>query len=158
MKDPKKVLISIVAVIALSAASVSMVSAFGGPGGPGGGCDRGGYSEGAGDKRGRGKDVDIEQRVADRLDWIKYKLRITEKQEPAWKEFTDTIGKSAATMSERREQRGSEQTVIERVQKMRDGAEQMTQVATAIEKMYKTLTPEQQKIADQINPRGMRRF
>jgi hypothetical protein len=158
MKGSKKALITTVAVIGLSVASISMVSAFGGPGGPGGGCDRGGYSQSQGDKRGRGKDVDIEQRVADRLDWIKYKLRITEKQEPAWKEFTDTIGKSAATMSERREQRGAEKTVTERVKMMRDGAEQMTQVATAIEKMYKTLTPEQQKIADQINPRGMRRF
>jgi hypothetical protein len=163
MKGSKKVLITTVAVIGLSVASISMVSAYGGPGGYGG-CDRGGYSDrqqgpGQMQKGGpRGMDVDIEQRVADRLDMVKYKLRITEKQEPAWKEFTDTISKSAAAMSERRQQRNAEQTVTDRVKQMRDGAEQMTQVAAAIEKMYKTLTPEQQKIADQINPRRMRRF
>ncbi len=161
MKRSNKALITTVAVIGLSVASISMVSAYGGPGGYDG-CSRGGYSDrqqGPG-QRGSGKmdRADMEQRIADRLDWVKYKLRITEKQEPAWNEFTGTISKSAATMRERRQQRNTEQTVIERAKQMRDGAEQMTRVAAAIENMYKALTPEQQKIADQISPRKMYRF
>ncbi len=158
MKDPKKVLISTIAVIALSAASVSMVSAYGGFDGPRGSCDRGSYSDGPRDKGSKGKDINMEQRVTDKLDWIKYKLRITEKQEPAWKELTDTIDKSVASMKDARQQRNTDQPVPEKVKQMRDRAKQMTEVANAIEKMYNALTPEQKKIADELNPRRIRRF
>ncbi len=100
----------------------------------------------------------MEQRMQDRLGYMKYKLGITGEQEPAWKEFTDAVSSKTATMRDRMLQRGAQQTVSERVKLLRDGAEQMTQMANAIDKMYKTLTPEQQKIADQINPRRMRGF
>jgi protein CpxP len=165
MKGSKKALITTVAVIGLSVASISMVSAYGGPGGFGG-CDRDGSGygqQGHGQmmhKRGFGSGMggDMEQRIADKLDRVKYKLRITQEQEPAWQEFTEALGKKVATMRDRKQQRGTQQPVAERVKRMRDGAEQMTQIADTIEKMYNTLTPEQQKIADQMNPRRMRGF
>jgi periplasmic protein CpxP/Spy len=165
MKGSKKALISTVAVIGLSVASISMVSAYGGNSGYGC-CDRGGYGDRQQKqgqmmqkgKSGRGMGGNMGQRIEEKLDRIKYKLRITEKQEPAWNEFTDTVANKAATMRDRMQQRGTQQPVSERVKRMRDGAEQMTKMADAIDKMYKTLTPEQQKIADQINPRGMRGF
>lgn len=158
MKRSKKVMISTAVVLILSTASISIVSARGGHGGYGG-CD-GSYSswqQGPGQMTDK-KSTWMQQRMQDRLDYIKYKLGITEQQEPAWKEFTDAVSSKASTMRNRMQQRGAQQTVAERVKRMRDGAEQMTQMAGNIEKMYNALTPEQQKIADQINPRRMRGF
>jgi len=45
-------------------------------------------------------------------------------------------------------------TVAERVERMRNGAGQMTEMADAIEQLYGSLTPEQQKIADELRPMG----
>lgn len=168
MKRSTKALISTVAVIGISAASISYVSAYGGPGGFGG-CNGGGYGAGQPWQQGHGPMMQqrgfnrgfgggMEQFMQQRLDQAKYTLRITKEQEPAWKEFTEAVGKKAATMQDRRQQRGTQQPVTERVKRMRDGAEQMTQMADAVEKMYKTLTPEQQKIADQFTPGRMRPF
>ena len=158
MKRSKKVLISTAAVLILSTASISMVAARGHHGGFGG-CDGGyGYWQ-----QGPGQTMQkqgswMEQRMQDRLGYIKYKLGITKEQEPAWNEFTEAVGSKAATMRDRMRQRGTQQTVTEKVKRMRDGSEQMTQMANAIEKMYNALTPEQQKIADQISPTRMRGF
>ncbi len=161
MKRSKKILISTAAVLILSTASISMVSARGGFGGCNGGY--GGYGGYGNWQQGPGQMMQkqgswMEQRMQDRLGYMKYKLGITEEQEPAWKEFTAAVSSKATTMRERIQQRGAQQTVTERVTRMRDGAEQMIQMANAVEKMYKALTPEQQKIADQISPRRMRGF
>jgi Spy/CpxP family protein refolding chaperone len=158
MKRSKKVLISTAAVLILSTASISMVAARGYHSGFGG-CN-GGYGNW---QQGPGQTMQkqgswMEQRMQDRLGYMKYTLGITKEQEPAWKEFTEAVGSKAATMRNRMQQRGAQQTVAERVKRMRDGSEQMTQMANAIEKMYNALTPEQQKIADQISPRRMRGF
>lgn len=159
MKRSKKVLISTAAVLILSAASVSMVSARGHHGGGFGGCD-GGYGfwqQGPSqmtEKRGSW----MKQRMQDKLDYVKYKLQITDKQEPAWQEFTTALEGKFTTMQDRMQDRGSQKTVTERVKLMREGAENMTQMADAIEKLYKSLTPEQQKLADQLNPMGRRGF
>ena len=91
------------------------------------------------------------QFMQQRLDQAKYQLRITEEQEPAWQEFTEEVGKKAATMRNRMQQRWAQQTVTERIKHMRNRADHMTRLASAIEKLYKTLTPEQKKIADQFN-------
>ncbi len=175
MKRSKKVLLSTVAVIGLSVASVSLVSAFGGPGGHGGhggpggfgGCDRSGYGPSPQWQQGRmmhrpgfdgGFGFGMEDMMQNRLDRMKYELRITKEQEPAWKEFTESASKKMTTMRDRMQQRGMQGTVAERVKLMRDGATNMTEMADAIEKLHKTLTPEQQKITDQISPRMMRGF
>jgi len=111
-------------------------------------------------QRGFNKDFGfgMEQFMRQRLDQAKYLLRITEEQEPAWHEFTEEVGKKAATMRNRMQQRWAQQTVTERIKHMRNRADQMTLLASVIEKLYKTLTPEQQKIADQFNLMRMCRF
>lgn len=158
MKRSTKLLVSTVAVIGLGMGSISMVSAFGGPGGFGG--HHGGYGnwqQGSGmTKEERG--TLMEQKMQDRLGYIKYKLQITDKQEPAWQEFTAALESKFTSMRDRMGNRGEQKTVAERVKLMRTGAENMTQMADAIEKLYTALTPEQQKIADQISPRRMRGF
>lgn len=154
MKRSKKVLISTVAVVGLSLGSISMVSAFGGPGGYGG-CDRGNGQKGP-DKMMQKRGSWMEKKMEDRLGYMKYKLGITAEQEPAWKEFTKTLQDKFAKKRDRKENRGEQKTVTDKVKMMREGAEQMIQTANAIEKFYGTLTPEQQKIADEMRPMGKR--
>jgi hypothetical protein len=159
MNRSKKVLISTVAVVGLSLGSISMVSAFGGPGGFGG-CHGGGFGQqGPGkmmQKRGIGSGM--EKMMEEKLDYMKYKLQITDKQEPAWQEFTQMLESKFTNMRDRIGNRGGQKTVPEKVKLMREGAKQMTQMADAIEKLYGTLTPEQQKIADEFRPMGRRGF
>ena len=160
MKRSTKILITTAAVIGIGAGSVSLVSAHGGCGGGYGMPQQWGQGHGPMMHRGfkRGFGAGMEQFMQERLDQAKYKLRITEEQEPAWQEFTTQIGKSAATMRDRMQQRWSQPTVSERVQHMRDKAGQVSRMADAVERLYQTLTPEQQKIADQFSPMRMRGF
>ncbi len=158
MKRSKKALISTVAVIGLTMGSISMVSAFGGSGGFGG-CHGGhGYWQQSSGKMTEKQNSWMQQRMQDRVDFMKYKLGITKDQEPAWQEFTKVMESKFTTMRDRMEKRGEQQSVTERVKLMRTGAEHMTQMADAIEKLYTALTPEQQKIADQLRPMGRRGF
>lgn len=158
MKHSKKVLLSTVAVIGLSMGSISMVSAFGGPGGFGG-CDGGsGYGQRGSGKMTQKQGSRMQERMQDRLGYMKYKLAITEKQEPAWKEFTTALENKFTAKRDRKGNRGEQRNMTDRVKMMRDGAERMTKMADAIEKFYTALTPEQQKIADQLRPMGKRRF
>ncbi len=158
MKRSKKILIGTTAAIILSTASISMVSAKGGHGGFGG-CD-GGYGNW---RQGSGQMTEkqstwMQQRMQDRVEFMKFKLGITKDQEPAWQEFTKVLESKFTTMRDRMEKRGEQQSVTERVKLMRTGAEHMTQMADAIEKLYSTLTPEQQKTADQLRTMRMRGF
>lgn len=156
MKRSKKVLLGTVAVVGLSLGSISMVSAFGGPGGYGG-CDRGNGQKGPNKMmQQRGSGFNMEERMEERLDYMKYKLKITEKQEPAWQEFTKVLESKFTNMRDRMQNRGEQKTIPEKVKQMRTGAEQMTQMADAMEKLYNTLTTEQQKIADEMSPMGKR--
>ncbi len=153
MKRSKKVLISTAAVLILSTASISMVSARSHHG------DRN-YEDSywRSSQMTEKRSEQMKQRMQDRLDFIKYKLQITAKQEPAWQELTKTLEDKFDSMVDRKNDRDTEITVTERVKVLRDHAEQMVQMADAIETLYKTLTPEQQKIADKLGPMGMRRF
>ena len=104
----------------------------------------------------RGSGFNMEERMEERLDYMKYKLKITEKQEPAWQEFTKVLESKFTNMRDRMQNRGEQKTIPEKVKQMRTGAEQMTQMADAMEKLYNTLTTEQQKIADEMSPMGKR--
>lgn len=165
MKRTTKVFVTIVAVIGLGTASISMVSAHGGfnqSGGYGGygGPQQGQYGHGPMMKHGfkRHFGSGMGQFVQQRLDQAKYQLRITKEQEPAWQKLTDTIRQKMDLKRDHMQQRGAEQTVAERMKHLRDGADHMSQLAGAVENMYKALTPEQKKIADQMTPMRMRRF
>ncbi len=163
MKRSTKILVTTAAVIGIGAGSISLVSAHGGFGGCGGGYGMPQQREqGHGPMMHRGFKgrfgYGMEQFIQERLDQAKYKLRITEEQEPAWQEFTTQIGKNTATMRDRIQQRWGKPTVPERIQHMRDKAVQVNQMADAVEKLYQSLTPEQQKVADQISPMRRRGF
>ncbi len=166
MKRSTKILTGTTAAILITTASISMVSAHGGFN-RSGGCDGYGgpqqWHQGQGSMmhlRGkmRGFGSGMQRFMQQRLDQAKYQLRITEEQEPAWQEFTAEIEKGASTMRDHMQQRRTQKSVAERVQHMRDKSDQMSQMAGAVDRMYKALTPEQQKIADEFTPMRMRGF
>jgi Spy/CpxP family protein refolding chaperone len=165
MKRSQKILVTIVAVAGISAAAVATVSAQGGWGGCRGygpaAYDRSerpmmGY-HGYGKKQG-GMRGDKGQMMIQRMENLKTQLQITEAQEPAWQAFNQAVTEKVAAMADRFKQRGAQVPVAERVQRMRAGAQRMTEMADAIETFYGVLTPEQQKIADQMRRPMLGRF
>jgi hypothetical protein len=170
MKRSTKMILTAVAVVGISAASISYVSA----GGRFGDCGYGqGYGPGQmsmpqggqghwGHHAGFGRDMsgDRTARMEQGLDMLKYKLRITEAQEPTWQAFEQTMKQKMTSHMERREavRGGDGVTVAERVKGMREGAGQMSEMADAIEQLYASLTPEQQKVADELRPMGRMKY
>ncbi|MCW8882042.1 MAG: Spy/CpxP family protein refolding chaperone [Sedimenticola sp.] len=162
MKRSSKIIIAAVAVIGISTA----VAANGrfdrcGYGQGQMSMQGGGYSEQWRHGSGRGMHGDPSARMEQGLDMMKYKLRITEAQEPAWQAFEQVLKSKAEKRMESRKKggAGSQMSVSERVEKMRGRAGQMTEMADAIEQLYSQLTPEQQKLADEMRPmRGMSRM
>ncbi|TVT52966.1 MAG: hypothetical protein FHK82_12740 [Sedimenticola thiotaurini] len=162
MKRSSKIIIAAVAVIGISTA----VAANGrfdrcGYGQGQMSMQQGGYSERGHHGFGRGMQGDPTARMEQGLDMMKYKLRITEAQEPAWHAFEQVLKSKAEKRMESRKKggAGSQMSVSERVEKMRGRAGQMTEMADAIEQLYSQLTPEQQKLADEMRPmRGMSRM
>jgi len=161
MKRSNKIILTAVAIVGISAASISYVSAHGRYDRCGYGQDRMSMQQDYKGDRGQRKfdramKGDPAARMEQRLDMMKYKLRITEEQEPAWQAFAQNVKQKMENRLEQREakrERGTP-TVAERVKQMRSGAEQMNEMADAIENLYASLTPEQQKIADQMRPMG----
>ena len=163
MNRSQKVLVTIIAVAGLGAAAVATVSAQGGWGGCQGYGQQAGmqgerpmmghhrYGMGQGGMRG-----DRSQMMTQRMENLKNQLQITEEQEPAWQAFSQTVTERVAAMAGRFKQRGAQVPVADRVERMRAGAQRMTEMADAIEMFYGVLTPEQQKIADQMRPMGRR--
>ncbi|MCW8908003.1 MAG: Spy/CpxP family protein refolding chaperone [Sedimenticola sp.] len=163
MKRSSKIIITAVTVIGISMATISLVSAGGRYDRCGSGPDGiGQYERGGGhfQRNGLGRDMrggDRTARMQERMDMIKYKLRITGEQEPAWQAFEQTLAESMKSRGEARQaarEAGRQLTVSERVERMRNGATEMGKVADAIEQLYASLTPEQQKVADEMRPMG----
>lgn len=163
MKRSSKIIITAVTVIGISMATISLVSAGGRYDRCGSGPDGMGQYERGGShyqRHGYGRDMrggDPTQRMQQGLDMIKYKLRITEAQEPAWQAFEETLSESMKTRTEARQamrESGKSMTVPERVERMRSGAGNLGKMADAIEQLYASLTPEQQKVADEMRPMG----
>lgn len=165
MKRSSKVIITLVAAAGISMVALTQVSANGR-------YDRCGYGQGQmsmqeGGKgdwgrhgSGFGMAGDRTARMEQRLDMMKYQLRITEAQEPAWQAFEQSVKQKMTSRMERRQAtRDSDgMTVAERVKGMRDGASQMSEMADAIEQLYSSLSPEQQKLADEMRPMEHMRY
>lgn len=161
MKRSSKIILTAVAIVGISAASISYVSAHGRYDRCGYGQDPMSMQQDFRGERGRhgferGMKGDPAARMEQRLDMMKYKLRITEEQEPAWQAFAQNVKQKMENRMERREamRENGRLAVPERVKQMRTGAEQMNEMADAIEQLYASLTPEQQKVADQMRPMG----
>jgi len=159
MNKSIKTLIATVAVVGISAGSISLATANGSWGGD---CGRGGQMHKQGNMQGHSfkqgqrykQGGVVEERIADRLGYMKYQLKITEAQEPAWQTFEASVKERGAKMAGRSKQGSFKQKmpVTERIALMRTKTEQMNKMADSIEALYTQLTPEQQQLADQISP------
>ncbi|MCG8428829.1 MAG: Spy/CpxP family protein refolding chaperone [Chromatiales bacterium] len=151
MKRKSKIALIALVVVGITAGSATLVSAkgrFGGCGGDGPGFSQMGH-------RGYGYDVSVEdvvERVEFRLSRLKNKLDITAEQETAWNNFETAMVDKVKSKFETRQQflEDDKVTVTERVEGMRSKATHLEEMATVIEQLYATLTPEQQEMADQF--------
>ncbi|MCB1759079.1 MAG: Spy/CpxP family protein refolding chaperone [Gammaproteobacteria bacterium] len=174
MKKATKVLVTTVAVVGITAASFSLVAARGGwsgcdgPYGMGRAGEYGEMSRGFGGERGmhkRGFGMDpaarlerMESRMAERIDYMKYKLKITAEQEPAWTALTESLKQKMANKAEHfAAMRDGGFTIQDKVKLMREGSADLKSLADGIDNLYAQLTPEQQKIADGLGPMFGRR-
>lgn len=136
-----------------------------GQGGPGGGPMMQGMHGGPGG----GANFDRmcenhEARLAGMLAFAEKRLKITDAQKPAWTKFADQARASEAPMqSACTSLKGKPQpaNAIERLERMDTmmtaRQTQMHQMLPAIKEMYGQLTPDQQKVADELLTRGQGR-
>lgn len=110
------------------------------------------------------------ERIEARLAYLKTALKITEAQRPQWENFANTLRKHASDMDERIKARRAEMankdtppTAIERLerrqQRLAAASARLNETLAAAKPLYAALSPEQQKIADELiaRPRhGMR--
>jgi hypothetical protein len=153
MKHTRKILAGLIVAAGISGIAIAQPGM--GMGGGGYGCDGMGPMG-----RQAAMKFDPAERAEQRLDYMKYRLKITAEQEPLWQAFADRAraetGKGFQAM---RELAGDEKlTAPERMAKkqalMRERLDTMAGVHESFNRLYAALTPEQRKVADQY-PAGM---
>jgi hypothetical protein len=103
------------------------------------------------------------ERVEARLAEIKNALKITDAQQPQWNAFADTLRKQARAGDERMKERMAQRqkgakpapmTAIQRLERrqafLAAASARTGEVVTAAKPLYAALSPEQQKIADDL--------
>jgi hypothetical protein len=99
---------------------------------------------------------DPAERAEQRLDYMKYQLKITAAQEPLWNAYAEKMKAKAGGMGKgMRSMRGTADDTLsapERMAKMQSFMEErlaaMKDVHESFERLYAALTPEQQAVAD----------
>lgn len=107
-------------------------------------------------------------RVEARLAYLKTALKITDAQQPQWNAFAEARRKQAREMNERMQarksqmaerQQGVQPTAIQRLERrqamLAAASSRLNETLAATKPLYAALSPEQQKIADEVlAPRG----
>ena len=110
------------------------------------------------------------ERVEARLAYLKTTLKITDAQQSQWDAFADTLRKQARAGDERMKARqaqmaegrkGTPPTAIERMERAQTrlaaSSTRLNETLAAAKPLYAALSPEQQKVADELlAPRGHR--
>lgn len=112
------------------------------------------------------------ERVEARLAYLKTALKITDAQQSQWDTFANTLRKQAREMDARIEARRAQRaqgkrdvqvTAIERLERRQErlalASTRLNELVGAAKPLYAALTPEQQKVADELlaqRHRGMR--
>lgn len=112
------------------------------------------------------------ERVEARLAYLRTALKITDAQQSQWEAFANTLRKQAKDMDSRVQARRAQRaegkrdgrpTAIERLERRQErlalASTRLNELVTAAKPLYTALTPEQQKIADELltqRHRGMR--
>lgn len=108
------------------------------------------------------------ERIEARLAYLKTAMKITDAQQPQWDAFAATLRKQAREADERIQARGSKMaqgrkdtppTAVERMEfrqaRLAAASARLSETLAAAKPLYAALTPEQQKVADEVlAPRG----
>lgn len=111
------------------------------------------------------------ERVEARLAYLKTAMKITDAQQPQWDAFAATLRKQAREADQRMQARGSQMaqgrkdappTAVERMEfrqaRLAAASARLSETLAAAKPLYAALTPEQQKVADEVlapRSRGM---
>lgn len=164
--------LAIASALSLGLVSAAALSGPGGMGmgmGMGGGCA--GYGPGGGHHRMMSGNMEqraemMQQRHAERMELLKYRLQLTPEQEAAWQNLVDAQKSHHETMGQRPRQ-GDQQGEVNfvdrfdnRIQFMEQRLAGMKEVAQAANALYTQLDPEQQQVMDEFfaNRMGSKRF
>jgi len=103
------------------------------------------------------------ERVEARLAYLKTALKITDAQQAQWNEFASTLRKHARAADKQvetaraeaaRREKGAQPTAIERMERgqerMAAAYTRLSETLAAAKPLYAALSPEQQKIADEL--------
>jgi hypothetical protein len=107
------------------------------------------------------------ERIEARLAYLKTALKITDAQQAQWDAFADTLRKQARDADQRMQARrsqmaekrkGTPPTAIERMEfrqaRLAAASARLNETLAAAKPLYAALSPEQQKIADELLARG----
>ncbi|MBS3934724.1 MAG: Spy/CpxP family protein refolding chaperone [Sulfuritalea sp.] len=155
MKHTRKILAGLLVAAGFSGLAIGQ------PGvGMRGGCDGSGPMG-----RHAAMKFDPAERAEQRLDYVKYQLKITAAQEPLWQAFADRAkaeaGKGFQAMRELAadEKLSAPERMAKKQALMQGRIDAMAGVHERFDRLYATLTPEQKKVADQhvgrLGPGGM---
>lgn len=153
MKTNRKILAGLIVAAGISGIAIAQPGM--GMRGGGSGCDGMGPMG-----RQAAMKFDPAERAEQRLDYMKYRLKITAEQEPLWQAFADRAraeaGKGYKAM--RDQAADANLTAPERMAQMQklmqERVDAMAGVHESFNRLYAALTPEQKKVADQY-PSGM---
>lgn len=148
MKRNRTLIASLILAAGLSGVAIAQGGGMG-PG-KGGGCDGMGPGQ-----MGRqvGMNFDPAERAGQRLDYLKYQLKITTEQEPLWNAYSEKMKAEAGKgMKAMRDSVDDKLSAPERMAKMQSLMEErltaMKGVHESFSRLYAALTPEQKAIAD----------
>jgi len=156
----KKTLLSTLVSAALVAAAAT--PAFAQPGGPGG---EGQHAQHFAQRQHEGQRAFRlpSERVEARLAYLKTALKITDAQHAQWNGFAETLRKHAREADQRVQaarteaagrEKGARSTAIERMERgqvrLATAYTRMSETLAAAKPLYAALSPEQQKIADEL--------
>jgi len=151
---------ALLTTLAIAGGLALAVPAFAQQGGPGGGPE-GQDGRGSGGPNFSRMCDNHEARLAGALAFAEKKLNITDAQKAAWTKFADQArasDKPVQTACAGLKDKPAPANAIERLERMNTmmtaRQTQMSQMLPAIKEMYGQLTPEQQKVADEMLNRG----
>lgn len=153
---------ALLTTLAVAGSLAVAIPAFAQQGGPGGGPQGPGGPGRGGPGYGFARMCENQDaRLAGMLAFAEKKLKITDAQKAAWTKFADQARASEAPMQAActaLKDKPQPTTAIERLDRMDTmmtaRQAQMHQMVPAIKEMYGQLTPEQQKVADEMLSRG----
>jgi hypothetical protein len=153
----KKTVLSTLVSVAL--ASLAAAPALGQSAGPGAGGQHFAQRQHEGQRASRLPSERVEARLA----YLKTALKITDAQQAQWNGFADTLRKHARDADKRveaarteaaRREKGAQPTAIERMERGQEriatAYTRISETLAAAKPLYAALSPEQQKIADEL--------